>query len=113
MTRNRKVNVMRKLTATLVYILIFALSGCGPAIRNMDSRGSLIICFGDSITYGSGAKEGDDYPSYLAGMVRREVINVGVPGETSGQGLERLEDDVLSEDPYIVIVEFGANDHFQ
>ncbi|MBQ3835461.1 MAG: hypothetical protein II816_08130 [Elusimicrobia bacterium] len=74
-----------------------------------------IICFGDSLTKGYGAKDGKGYPYYLQKMVSYKVINLGVNGNTSADGLRRI-DNVLkyvnSSRP-IVIVEFGANDFFQ
>ena len=79
---------------------------------NSDSQGKNIICFGNSITYGQGADKGYDYPARLKEMVSREVLNKGCCGETTQNALERIEEDVLSLDPYLVIVEFGANDYF-
>lgn len=82
-------------------------------IINTDSQGKNIICFGNSITYGQGAQKGYDYPSLLGQMVERDVINKGSCGDTTQEGLNRIEDDVLRLEPYLVIVEFGANDRFQ
>ncbi len=104
---------MNKLLLSLMLVLALAVPGCGSGIRNTGNQGSAIICFGDSITYGQGAIEGEDYPSYLARMVKREVINAGVPGDTAEDGLDRMVTDVLAEAPYLVIIEFGANDYFK
>jgi lysophospholipase L1-like esterase len=71
-----------------------------------------IVCFGDSITFGVGAQRGRTYPELLAERLSREVINAGVPGETSAEGLERL-DEILDYDPWLVIVELGGNDLLQ
>jgi lysophospholipase L1-like esterase len=46
-------------------------------------------------------------------MVERAVINKGCCGDTTQDGLSRIQSDVLSLEPYLVIVEFGANDYFQ
>ncbi len=88
------------------------LIGCGarPEIANLDSKGTAIICFGDSLTQGEGASPGHDYPSLLAQQLGRTVINAGVNGNTTRDGLARLDHDVLSHDPRLVIVEFGGND---
>lgn len=92
-------------------LLVTLLSGCsGREIKNIGSGGRTIICFGDSLTYGYGADRGQDYPSVLAKMLHRQVINAGVSGDTSTGGLSRIESDVLRKDPFLVIVEFGAND---
>lgn len=105
---------MMKKTGFFLFILFFIfLSGCSPDIRNLDSKGTAIICFGDSLTRGAGAEPGKDYPSFLAQALGMEVQNAGVNGDKSADGLARIERDVLSKNPRLVIVEFGANDFFQ
>jgi len=81
-----------------------------PEIRNASPAGTNIICFGDSLTYGTGAQEGMDYPSRLAEMLGKPVINAGVPGDTTLSAMKRLEEDVLSQDPRIVLITLGGND---
>jgi len=98
-------------SGVLLIILSIALSGCGrQEIKNLDAKGESIICFGDSITFGYGANPGEDYPTALGKMVKLPVINAGVDGDTSFSALERLERDVLSKKPRLVIVEFCGND---
>jgi len=94
---------------------VILLAGCSgrPDVANLDSKGSAIICFGDSLTKGEGASAGHDYPSLLGKALGREVINAGVNGETTREALQRLETDVLKKDPRLVIVEFGGNDFLQ
>ena len=77
---------------------------------NSLSAGQKIICFGDSLTYGTGASEGNDYPSQLSKMLARPVINAGRPGDTTASALQRLEKDVLSYSPDIVLITLGGND---
>lgn len=79
-------------------------------IINARPSGEQIICFGDSLTYGIGAKPGRDYPSRLSELVGQPVINAGVPGDTTADGLARLETDVLSRSPRIVLITLGGND---
>ena len=96
---------------SLFVIFLIILCGCAkPEIRNLGAKGANIICFGDSITFGYGAAPGEDYPTALGKMVKLTVINAGVDGDTSLAGLERLEQDVLSKKPRLVIVEFCGND---
>lgn len=106
---------MKRKHATFLYVLLtlFFVSGCGTHVQNLDSKGSNIICFGDSITYGTGAPKGNDYPTFLGIFLGKNVINTGVPGDTTYGALERLESDVLERDPYIVVVEIGGNDYLQ
>jgi lysophospholipase L1-like esterase len=51
-----------------------------------------------------------DYPNQLARMIGRPVINAGVPGDTTAEGLSRLDRDVLARSPGIVLVTLGGND---
>jgi acyl-CoA thioesterase-1 len=82
-------------------------------VANLDSRGSNVIAFGDSLTAGYGAQPGDDYPSKLSATLGTSVINAGVNGDTTESALARLESDVLARDPRVVIVGLGGNDFLQ
>jgi lysophospholipase L1-like esterase len=96
----------------LLYLsaLVF-FAGCGPQpVANRDSRGTVIVCFGDSLTAGTGAEPGEDYPSILRAKVGLPVINAGIQGDTTAAALERLDRDVLRRDPKIVIITLGGND---
>lgn len=96
-----------------VFLLPIFIYGCGPTVKNLGSRGTDIICFGNSLTYGPGIEGDGDYPSYLEKLLGREVINAGRSGDTTRDALKRLEKDVLARDPCLVIVEFGTNDYFR
>jgi lysophospholipase L1-like esterase len=87
----------------------FLVIACTPAVPNLDSTGSKIVCFGDSLTAGVGRGEGISYPEHLARRLGTEVVNAGVPGETASQALRRI-DRVLADDPWLVVVELGGND---
>lgn len=69
-----------------------------------------VISFGDSLTYGTGADPGMDYPSQLSKMIAKPVINAGVPGDTTARALKRLQRDVLSRSPDMVLITLGGND---
>ncbi|OPY06230.1 MAG: Acyl-CoA thioesterase I precursor [Syntrophaceae bacterium PtaB.Bin038] len=81
-----------------------------PPAKNPRPAGENIICFGDSLTHGTGASPGMDYPSQLSRLIGRPVINAGVPGDTTSTALARLERDVLQRSPRIVLVTLGGND---
>ena len=74
------------------------------------AAGQRIVAFGDSLTYGTGASSGQDYPSQLSKMISRPVINAGVPGDTTATALRRLEKDVLAYSPDLVLITLGGND---
>ena len=104
-------------------MLALSLSACGgrrdavPAARFGFSERSgpeVIACFGDSLTAGFGVPPGASYPDNLQRMLdaagtRYRVLNLGVSGETTGDGVARLPA-VLAEKPDLVVLEFGAND---
>ena len=97
---------MRVALVTALCLLL----ACGPAVPNLDSTGSSIVCFGDSLTAGVGRGEGRSYPEHLADLLGAPVVNAGVPGDTTSLALRRLDDAVLAEDPWLVIVALGGND---
>jgi lysophospholipase L1-like esterase len=94
------------LTAFATYLLLKP----SREIKNADPSGTNIICFGDSLTYGTGASGGKDYPSQLSALISKPVINAGVPGDTTSRAIKRLDRDVLSRNPRIVLVALGGND---
>jgi len=70
-----------------------------------------IVFFGDSLTAGVGAGEGEDFPTLVAKELNlKNTINAGVSGDTAAGGLARLKTDVLDKKPSLVIVELSGND---
>jgi acyl-CoA thioesterase-1 len=74
----------------------------------------LLVCFGDSLTAGYGADEGQSYPDFLqkdldADGYRYRVVNEGVSGNTTKDGVDRLAG-VIAMKPAVVVLEFGGND---
>ena len=76
-------------------------------------KNNTILALGDSLTYGFGANPSESYPALLSEMTGLRVINAGINGETSKEGLVRLPK--LLEDPSIklMILFFGGNDIMQ
>ena len=72
--------------------------------------GSVVLAFGDSVTWGTGASRGEDFPSLLAERSGWQVVNAGVPGDTAAADRERIEGLLRQQDPALVIVELGGND---
>lgn len=84
-----------------------------PAPAMKDDRPT-IVAFGDSLTAGYGTQPGQSYPDYLqqdldARGYRYRVINEGISGNTSKDGVVRLQR-VIKMHPAVVIVAFGGND---
>mgnify|MGYP000546329284 FL=1 len=81
-------------------------------IKNLHNPGTAVVAFGDSLTAGYGAPKGSAYPAVLAAKLGREVINLGMSGETAAHAPSRLPE-VLAQNPHMVLIEFGANDFMQ
>ena len=110
MTKTRT-KVIAAASALLLILLVWALwPSRFSRVTNLDSKGSALIAFGDSLTAGYGASSGEDYPSQLAQRVGITVLNTGVSGDTTEMALARLDSDVLTRDPRIVIIGLGGND---
>lgn len=90
----------------------------GKVISSPKPKGVFrIFVIGDSCAFGNALKHTQAYPFYLEGLLNQpknkvayEVVNAGVPGYSSLQGLRHLERDILPYQPDLVIASFGWND---
>lgn len=83
-----------------------------PAVTNYPSSGTDIIAFGDSLVSGVGATMGNDFVSLLSKKTGTNIINLGVPGNTTSDGVVRLHE----LDPYtpkVVLLLLGGNDYLR
>jgi len=100
--------MMRILTSL---ILLFALSACGSKHELTQlSDASTVLAFGDSLTAGKGVAKDDAYPAKLAQMIGVDVVNAGISGETTEEGLLRLPAELEKHSPDLVILFEGGND---
>ena len=101
---------MKRLVFTL--LLIAAVVSCGQKVPRVAPVGSneVIVAFGDSLTYGTGAAETESYPAVLGQLIGRRVVGAGVPGEITAQGLARLPQVIEEHRPALMIVCLGGND---
>ena len=101
----------RYLIALLIAALLLLGSGCGrkPQFPPVP-EGSSVLAIGDSVTFGTGAGSGQDYPSQLARRTGWAIKNHGVPGDTSAGVRDRIEEALTESNPALVLLEIGGND---
>ncbi|OKH50264.1 arylesterase [Phormidium tenue NIES-30] len=71
------------------------------------------MALGDSITAGAGVGLGAAYPNLLSQTLDLPIINRGRSGDTTEAALNRLQQDVIEADPWLVIVGLGGNDYLR
>jgi acyl-CoA hydrolase len=107
-----------------------------PAIDVPWTDGQSVVCYGTSLTYGylnwnppvrlksmadlvpqkpafaAGTSRVDtvSYPYHLGARLRIPVLNQGIVGATAQEALAAVADSVLTRNPALVLLEFGAND---
>jgi acyl-CoA thioesterase I len=104
---------------SLTIVLALLVSSCGSAApaapSSPESRVQRVVVLGDSLAVSPSSDR--SFPAQLnaraqAARVPASVANAGVSGDTSGDGLRRL-DAALAGDPDVLVLELGANDGLQ
>ncbi|MDP9190545.1 MAG: GDSL-type esterase/lipase family protein [Acidobacteriota bacterium] len=108
--RSRTIPIVIGAIALLIMAGWFLRPSPYSRVTNLESGGSSVIAFGDSLTSGYGASAGEDYPSRLSTLSGIPIVNAGRSGDTTSSALSRIESDVLSGNPRLVIVGLGGND---
>ena len=95
----------------LLAALLLALAACGGGGKESPlPSGSRVLALGDSLTAPHGVQPQEAWPVLLGQKTRWTVINGGVSGNTSAQGLERLPGLLDEHQPQLVLLSLGGND---
>ena len=99
--------------ASTILLLLACSSENGPTAPD-GTEAPVVVALGDSLTAGPGLHESEAYPALLQERIRAAglphiVVNAGVPGDTTADGLARL-DAALVPNTAVLIVALGAND---
>ena len=94
----------------MIYLILSACGQPAAPVYEKISDDAVILAFGDSLTYGAGASESTSYPSILSALSQHKVINAGVSGEISRNGLRRLPALLDQYQPELLILIHGGND---
>ncbi|MBE0469679.1 MAG: arylesterase, partial [Methyloprofundus sp.] len=101
---------MKEVFLLAFILLISACDNKPKPVFNKLSDEAVILAFGDSLTYGTGASKGASYPVVLSALSARQVINAGIPGEVSRNGLARLPALLDKHQPELLVLIHGGND---
>ena len=108
-----------KRNKVFIFLLMAILLGIGLTSCSSTARlprladDAVVVAFGDSITFGTGANPQESYPAVLENLIRRRVVNAGVPGEVTATGLSRLPEILEREKPALLILCHGGNDQLR
>ena len=98
--------------AIVISLIFFTFTKKDTPIQTLNQQDT-ILAFGDSLTYGYNAQPSQSYPTTLSRLSGLKVVNAGILGDTSKEGLKRLPELLESHSFKLMILCFGGNDIIQ
>ena len=107
--------VSARRTFLVAACIVLALGGCGDSGKKLARlpAEAVVLAFGDSLTFGTGAGEQESYPAQLEKLIGRRVVRAGIPGEVTAQALQRLPEALDEHSPRLLLLCIGGNDFLQ
>jgi len=105
-------NYIKSISYIIFTLWLVLLAGCGGNVPRLGrlAPSDVIVAYGDSLTFGTGATEAESYPAVLSQLISRSVVRSGVPGEITKGGLARVQSVIDEHKPKLIIVCLGGND---
>ena len=100
---------LRRSVVVLFGLLFLAACGKQPQLAAIPA-GHVVLAFGDSVTFGTGASPGEDWPTLLGRRTGWKIVNAGIPGDTAEAAKERFGGQLQEHHPALVMIEIGGND---
>jgi hypothetical protein len=77
--------------AVILVGTFYIMFGGSTKIKNYPTTVGPIVAFGDSLVFGYGSTAGNDFVTLLSKKLGEPIVNLGVSGDTTAQGLARIE----------------------
>jgi lysophospholipase L1-like esterase len=105
-------NLRRWFVLFAAVCVVTVVASCGGSSVRLPGleKNATVLAFGDSLTFGTGATPDQSYPARLSSLIGRQIVNHGVPGEISRDGLNRLPGLLDDVKPALLILCHGGND---
>ena len=99
-----------------IFLCLFLITaiGCSQSVKFTDkARTGPIVILGDSLAEGYLVEKNEGFISVLSERLDIEIVNLGRKGATTAESLRRVDEEVLSLSPALVLLQLGGNDALQ